>query len=377
MRQSSPRAWSGRRLLVAVLAMVFAAGMTGGTAEANGGGNATQQTSAVKKAVTKPVAKKRKPAVKRKATRSAKAKAKSRKKVVKRRTTVKRVVVHPPKPTMGQLLGLHRTPDPLNLQSSVALVVDQRTQEVLFSKNSDAVLPIASITKVMTALVTLEAQQPLDEMLEITSADIDTQRNSYSRLSVGLKFTREDLLRLALMSSENRAASALGRNYPGGFSAFVSAMNRKAHELGMVSSHFADATGLSGSNVSSAEDLVRLVLAAYRHPIIRDFSTQPNYTVSSGRRVLHYVSSNRLVRAENAGWDIGMQKTGFINEAGHCLVMQARVQDRPVVMVFLDSTSKVSRFADAGRVRRWLEAEGPDLAGNSPTITSAIPGQAM
>lgn len=396
MRRGSRKTWSGWRLLIAALTTVVAAGMAGGAAAAGTAASAGERAtaSAVKtstkataskkaKATTKKSVKRQK-TVKRKATRSTRAKQGARKRVVKRRTTIKRVVARPATPTMGTLLGLHQTPDPLNLQSNVALVMDQRTHEVLFAKNSEAVLPIASITKVMTALVAVEARQPLDELLEVTTADIDTQRNSYSRLSVGLKLTREDMLRLALMSSENRAASALGRNYPGGISAFVAAMNRKAHEIGMRSSHFADATGLSGSNVSNAEDLARMLVAAYRHPIIREFSTLPEYTVRTGNRVLNYVSSNRLVRSVSGGWEIGLQKTGFINEAGHCLLMQARVQDRPVIMVFLDSDSKVSRFADAQRVRRWIETEGPALAQNRaldvPAAAPVAPvatGQAM
>ncbi len=258
--------------------------------------------------------------------------------------------------TIGQQLGLRSTPDELALKSSVALIVDQQTQEVLFSKNSEAVLPIASLTKLMTALVAVEAQQPLDELLEITQQDVDTEKHSQSRLAVGTQLSREDLLLLALMSSENRAASALGRNYPGGSVAFVTAMNRKARALGMHQSHFADATGLSSRNVSSASDLVRLTNAAYTKPLIRSFSTSKEHTVKAGRRALTFGSSNRLIRYDG-DWEIGLQKTGFTNEAGRCLVMQAQVEDRPLVMVFLDSTGTLTRFADAARVRKWLQQQ--------------------
>lgn len=315
---------------------------------------------------------------------TAKKSSSANKKRVSRKTTTKRsvrraVAVAPAVPTMGQAMGLHHTRDELNLGSSVAMVVDQRTHEVLFSKNPNAVLPIASITKLMTALVVMEARQPLDEILTITSQDIDTEKNSHSRLRVGAELNREDLLLLALMSSENRAASALGRNYPGGITAFVSAMNRKARELGMRDSRFVDSTGLSSSNVSSANDLVRMVGAAYRDPLIRRFSTQSEHTVAMGRQNMQFVSSNRLVRYRGDDWQIGLQKTGYISEAGRCLVMQARIQDRPVIMVFLDSNGKLTRFADAQRVRTWLETRprehiaSPSQGGLMPTSVPPPP----
>ena len=193
----------------------------------------------------------------------------------------------------------------------------------------------------------------MDELLEITDEDRDYERNTGSRLRFGTMLTREDLLLLALMSSENRAASALGRNYPGGRPAFVAAMNRKARELGMNDTHYVDSNGLSSSNVSSAQDLAKIVMAAYKVPLIRQFTTTPEHTVSANGRTLHYVNTNRLVRGGE--WDIGLQKTGFINEAGRCLVMQANVHGRNVVMVFLDSAGNLTRFADATRVRNWLE----------------------
>lgn len=259
----------------------------------------------------------------------------------------------PAAPTLGEAMGLRSTPDALALRSSVALVMDQNTGEVLFQKNSSAVLPIASITKLMTALVVTDAHQPMDELLEITEDDRDYERNTGSRLRYGTMLTREDLLLLALMSSENRAASALGRNYPGGRPAFVAAMNRKARELGMNDTHYVDSNGLSSSNVSSAQDLAKIVMAAYKVPIIRQFTTTPEHTVNANGRTLHYVNTNRLVRGGE--WDSGLQKTGFINEAGRCLVMQANVHGRNVVMVFLDSAGNLTRFADATRVRNWLE----------------------
>ncbi|KAF7961558.1 peptidase S11 [Cupriavidus sp. UYMU48A] len=286
-----------------------------------------------------------------------------------------RAVFTPAKPSLGEAMGLRDTEDALALRSSVALVMDQGTNEVLFQKNPSAVLPIASITKLMTALVVTDARLPMDEVLTITEEDKDTEKHSSSRLRFGTQLTRQELLLLALMSSENRAASALGRNYPGGLPAFVQAMNRKARELGMNDSHFVDSSGLSSSNVSSAMDLVRMVNAAYRNPTIREFSTQTEHEVNVLGRTQHYVSTNRLVRGGN--WDIGLQKTGFISEAGQCLVMQARVNGRNVVMVFLDSVGKLSRFADATRVREWLEhspAPQPHAFPSSPNLTQTPGG---
>ncbi|WER44559.1 D-alanyl-D-alanine endopeptidase [Cupriavidus sp. WKF15] len=280
--------------------------------------------------------------------------------VASHRAAPVRAVYTPAKPSLGEAMGLRDTEDALALRSSVALVMDQNTNEVLFQKNPTAVLPIASITKLMTALVVMDARLPMDEPLTITEEDRDTEKHSSSRLRFGTQLTRQEMLLLALMSSENRAASALGRNYPGGLPAFVQAMNRKARELGMNDSHFVDSNGLSSSNVSSAMDLARMVNAAYRNPTIREFSTQAEHEVNVMGRTQHYVSTNRLVRGGN--WDIGLQKTGFISEAGQCLVMQAKVNGRNVVMVFLDSVGKLSRFADATRVRDWLEHTSPPSA---------------
>jgi D-alanyl-D-alanine endopeptidase (penicillin-binding protein 7) len=255
--------------------------------------------------------------------------------------------------SFGQIYGLHHTQDPLELKSSVALVVDQDTNEVLFSKNSEAVLPIASLTKLMTAMVMVEHNLPLDEMITVTNDDVDTEKNSSSRLTVGATLSRGELLHLALMSSENRAAHALGRTFPGGLQAFVAQMNVKARSLGMADTRYVDPTGLNSSNQSSAKDLASLVKAAYQQPLIRDLSTSHEYAVKLGRRQVQFRNTNSLVR--NPSWDIGLQKTGYIVEAGRCLVLQAKMAGRKLIMVFLDSSGKYSRQADAERVRRWIE----------------------
>lgn len=259
--------------------------------------------------------------------------------------------------TAGDMAGLHLTRDPLALKSNAALVMDQANSHVLFEKNARVALPIASLTKLMTALIVVEANQDMDEVLEVTSDDIDREKNSSSRLRVGARMTRADMLHIALMSSENRAASALGRHFPGGLPAFVAAMNAKARALGMANTRYVDSTGLSSQNVASAHDLAKLVVAAYRYPVIREYSTDPQYAVNTGRYQLNYMNSNRLVKSRD--WDIGLQKTGYITEAGRCLVMQARVEGRPVVMVFLDSKGKESRLGDASRIRKWLEISRP------------------
>lgn len=255
--------------------------------------------------------------------------------------------------SFGQLYGLHHTNDPLDLKSSVALVMDQDTNEVMLSKNTGAVLPIASLTKLMTALVVVEARLPLDESITITSDDIDTEKHSSSRLAVGSTLTRGELLHLALMSSENRAAHALGRSYPGGLRAFVSAMNAKARLLGMHDSRYVDPTGLNSGNQATARDLATLAKAAYQQPLVRELSVSPEHAVQLGSRHLQFRNTNSLVRS--ASWDIGLQKTGYIVEAGRCLVMQASMAGRKFILVFLDSAGKHSRQADAERVRRWIE----------------------
>lgn len=261
----------------------------------------------------------------------------------------------------GDVAGLNLTHDPLALASSVALVLDQANSEVLFEKNANVALPIASITKLMTGLVVVQAQQDMQEILTVTDEDIDHEKHTSSRLRVGARMSRGDLLHIALMSSENRAASALGRNYPGGISAFVAAMNAKAKQLGMNDTHYVDSSGLSSHNVASARDLAKLAMVAHSEPLLREYSTDAKYEVDAGGRIMHYSNTNRLV--SNPDWDIGLQKTGFINEAGRCLVMQVMIQGRAVIMVFLDSKGKQSRTADAGRMRRWLEALKPPAVG--------------
>ena len=277
--------------------------------------------------------------------------------------------VEPARPSFGQLIGLHESADALELKSGVALVLDQDTNEVLFSKNPRAVLPIASLTKLMTAMIVTGAEQPLDEMITITDDDIDTEKGSRSRLRVGTTLRREEMLHLALMSSENRAAHALGRNYPGGLSAFVAAMNRKARALGMSDTHYVEPTGLSSQNQSSARDLATLVKAAHEVPIIRELSTSPEFMVEVGNRPVQFRTTNGLVKSPE--WDIGLQKTGYISEAGRCLVMQAKLAGRHLIMVFLDSAGKYSRIGDAERVRRWITASMP--TGESTTEEHKAP----
>jgi len=244
----------------------------------------------------------------------------------------------------------------LALRSASALVLDQNTGATMFGKNAEAVLPIASITKLMTAMVVLDARLPMDESIAITEEDVDTLKGTRSRLKVGARFTREELLRLALMASENRAASALSRAYPGGAGAFLAAMNRKAAELGMRDSRFEDPTGLTRANVSTAQDLVKLVATSYRYPEIREYSTAQRYEVRINGREQSFRNTNLLVK--NGGWQIGLSKTGYISEAGRCLVMQARLAEKNVLIVLLDSWGKYTRIGDANRIRKWLES-GP------------------
>lgn len=255
--------------------------------------------------------------------------------------------------SLGEAAGLNRIPDPLALRSSVALVVDPRNGKILYDKNSSAVLPIASLTKLMTAMVVLDAGQPLDEKIRIKVEDRDTERYSTSHLPVGTELTRAELMQLALMSSENRAAHALARSYPGGVEAFLAAANEKAHSIGMLDSVFLDPTGLNASNVSTARDLALLVARAARYPEIRRFSVASQLQVKTayGTRVFH--TTNPLVG--NQQWGLTVQKTGFINEAGNCVVMQARVNGRQMIIVLLDSQGRYSRVSDANRLRRFIE----------------------
>lgn len=245
----------------------------------------------------------------------------------------------------------------LNLRSSVALVQDQRTGEFLLEKQAGQVMPIASITKLMTAMVVLDAGLDLEEVLSIELEDVDRLRHSRSRLPVHSRLTRREALILALMASENRAAHALGRTHPGGITAFVAQMNIKARELGLRETRFEDPAGLSGGNVASARDLARLVDAAHHYPQIGDFSTRDSATLRSGRRSLQFINTNALVRGRR--WRIGLSKTGYLEEAGQCLVMQTRLADRPVVIVLLDSWGKYTRLGDAQRIKQWMEGPEP------------------
>ncbi len=242
-----------------------------------------------------------------------------------------------------------------NLRSSIALIYDEQAQKPLYAKGDDNVAPIASITKLMTAMVILDANLPMDEMITITGEDEDRYKRSRSRMRRGMTLTRGDLLKLALMASENRAAAALARTFPGGVQTAVALMNSKARELGMNDTHFIDPTGLHSDNVSTAQDLVKLVLAARGYEKIREATTSTSHVVDVGRnRQLHFRNTNPLVR--NASWDIGLSKTGYISEAGRCLVMETRISERPVVIVLLDSWGRHTRVGDANRIRHWMES---------------------
>jgi serine-type D-Ala-D-Ala endopeptidase (penicillin-binding protein 7) len=243
----------------------------------------------------------------------------------------------------------------LHLSSASVLVVDQDHDRVLVEKNSTARLPIASITKLMTAMVVLDANQPMDQVLRVTDADVDRLKHSRSRLPVGTRLTRGELLHLALLASENRAAYALSRYYPGGRDGFVRAMNIKARLLGMTSTHFDDPTGLSPTNTSTARDLERMARAAFAYPTIRRITSSPEYVVDEAGRLdgVRFRNTNRLVRSD--AWSIGMSKTGYIREAGRCLIMQADVANRPTLFVLLHGEGRGAHFGDAKRIRRWLE----------------------
>ncbi|MBI5277178.1 MAG: serine hydrolase [Burkholderiales bacterium] len=265
-----------------------------------------------------------------------------------------------PKASIGHQQGLHRVKDGLGLTASSALAVDAESGVELFAKNPDAVLPIASLTKLMTALVLTEAKLPLTEGITITDEDVDRERNSRSRLRVGTTLTRAEALQLALMSSENRAAHALARSFPGGVGAFVAAMNTRARALGMDSTQFEDPTGLSEGNRSTVRDLARLARAAAREPLIRTYSTTTEHRAEFNGRALRYLNSNRLVK--NPDWDIQLQKTGYIVEAGRCVLMQARIDGRPHILVVLDAGSRSSQSADAERLRRRVASLDGDIA---------------
>ncbi|MFN0038269.1 MAG: serine hydrolase [Burkholderiales bacterium] len=253
----------------------------------------------------------------------------------------------------------------LSLRSGAVLVMDQNSGIPLLAKNTDQVMPIASITKLMTAMVVLDSGLPLLESITIDNEDVDRKKGSRSKLKVGTTLMRAEMMKLALMASENRAAAALARNYPGGAAAFVAEMNRRAAELGMANSRFSDSTGLSPYNVSTADDLVKLVEAAHHYPLIREYTTSDSFRIESEgkrrRHVLSYGNSNRLIKS--ASWEIGLSKTGYISEAGRCLVMQAMIADKPVIIVLLDSWGKLARIGDANRIKRWIERDILRIAG--------------
>lgn len=257
------------------------------------------------------------------------------------------------------------------LSALSVLVLNQQDGQPLYQKNIDMETPIASISKLMTAMVVLDAHLDMDETLEITQADVDKLRHTSSRLAVGTQLSRSELMHLALIASENRAASALSRNYPGGYVKFIAAMNRKALQLGMQHTVFEDATGLSSNNQSTAADLAKMVQAAVRYPVIHEITTTGNYEITRTaavmvgrkhhkkiRNIEHRVAfhnTNQLVRDQD--WDIGLSKTGFINEAGHCLVMQAKIAQKPVIIVLLDAYGRYGRINDAKRIKTWLEQQ--------------------
>lgn len=240
------------------------------------------------------------------------------------------------------------------IRSHIALIFDEQSQRPLLNKNADIVAPIASITKLMTAMVVLDAQLPMDEWVDVGKDDPTIRKRSRSRLSIGMTFTRTELLKMALMASENRAALALARSYPGGVAAAVAAMNAKAHELGMFNTRFKDPTGLSKENVSTANDLAKMVAAARDYALINQYSTADAFSVDSqGGREMRFHNTNPLVKS--ASWDIGVSKTGFISEAGLCLVMAANISQRPVIIVLLNSWGRLTRIGDANRIRKWME----------------------
>ncbi len=355
-----------------VLGLGLSVAMTGVSAEAAQTQN-TKRAAASKAKVSKVAAKKTKLSKKQLAQRKKStltAKAKRKQTVLQARQKGVRVTAKPKSVVRTSLapsgqtgvrsaldssgIDLQGLDEPLRLKSSSVLVVDQNTHEVLLSKNDKVVLPIASLTKLMTGLLVVDAKLPLDEEITITQEDVDTIKGSSSRLAVGTRLTRGEALHLALMSSENRAAHALGRTYPGGLAHFVGLMNKRAAELGMRDTRYVEPTGLSSQNQSSAQDLARLVGIAHQRPLLRELSTSPSYEVMSAHnRVLQYRNSNRLVDKES--WNIGLQKTGYISEAGRCLVMQASVAGRQLIMVFLDAANSAARVADAERVRHWVE----------------------
>ncbi len=300
--------------------------------------------------------KEKKPVVKSAAKRTSKGVGKARQgprgKSKSKNNLVARAPIVPAKPSVAEAAGLNMEPDALGLKSAAALVIDSKTNQVLFEKNSKAVLPIASLTKLMTALIVLENKQDMSEIITVTEADVDREKNSRSRLPVGSVVNRKDLMQLSLMASENRASSALARNFPGGKDAFVAAMNQRAQSLGLGATQFADASGLSPDNTSTVQDLVKLTMAVDRYSLIREQSTAEELSIHNGKRPITFGNSNRLVK--NSGWDLRVQKTGFTSEAASCLIVHGKVDGRPVTIALLGASGRLSKFGDAQRIRDWL-----------------------
>lgn len=384
-----------KRSILFLTLLAFLAGPILHVPETQAASESKSQTGAVKtKAKSKIKAKsKHKVKSKKKAKSKLKAKAKTKKftsKSSKKGIKAKKYVQAPPPPlrALSAVSAETLLDQELDLRASAALVVDQKSGAALYAKNIDVPTSIASITKLMTAMVTLDAGLPMEEEIVVNKEDVDRLKGTGSRLAMGAQLTREELLHLALIASENRAASALSRIYPGGRPAFIAAMNRKAREIGMQDSHFVDSTGLNSANRATAADLVKLVDAAYRYPMIREISSTGSYDVSlpgtqmvkvrkngklrkvyrSVQRHVAFNNTNSLTRSQE--WDIGVSKTGYINEAGHCLVMQTRIADQRVIIVLLDSIGKWGRIGDAQRIRKWLEHDSPvAVRKNSGTST--------
>ncbi|MCE1238984.1 MAG: D-alanyl-D-alanine endopeptidase [Azonexaceae bacterium] len=341
-----------RKILILVASCVLAAApLAGHAAKAKSDATASKKTAGKTAAKAAP-----KKAASGKSTGKTASTGKTGSKTVSAKSTGARKVVAdtPRKPPRNVVFD--DDPGRLALNSASALVLDQASGKAIVEKQPDVVTPIASISKLMTAMVVLDARLDLNEVIEIGHEDVDSLKGTRSRLPVGTTMTRETAMLLALMSSENRAASALSRHYPGGQRAFVQAMNRKAQALGMYNTRFEEGTGLSSNNVSTAHDLARMVTAAARYPEIRMYSTTAEAKIELNGRIQTFGNTNALVRSDT--WQIGLSKTGYISEAGRCLVMQARVADKPVVIVLLDSQGKMTRVGDANRIKRWMESAG-------------------
>ncbi len=326
------------------------------TLTANSFAFAAPTTKASQAAKENKVAKKNQPAGARtvkSATKLGRAEKSKRHSKAKARVSGAKAPIIPAKPSVAEAAGLHLEPDALGLKSAAALVIDAKTNQVLFEKNVKAVLPIASLTKLMTALIVLDNKQDLSESITVTQDDVDREKNSRSRLPVGSVVSRRELMQLSLMASENRASSALARHFPGGKEAFVAAMNQKAQSIGMPSTQFADASGLSSDNTSTVQDLVKLTAVVDRYASIREQSTADELTVHNGKRPITFGNSNRLVK--NSGWDLRIQKTGFTSEAASCLIVHGKVDGRPITIALLGATGRLSKFGDAQRIRDWLK----------------------